>query len=158
MPKFYWDLTLLNCERLNPNIDHLRGTNLSATEAAKKLAIEAALAASDKLAQDIVAIDVSDAIVITDVFVMASGANEPQVKAIVDAVEERLLKLGEKPLRREGEQQARWVLLDYGDIVVHVQLAEERIHYAIERLWKDCPVIELPAEVNLPREVKGSVE
>jgi ribosome-associated protein len=131
---------------------------LSATEAAKKLAIEAALAASDKLATEIVAIDVSEAIAITEVFVMATGANEPQVKAIVDAVEERLRKIGEKPLRREGEQQARWVLLDYGDIVVHVQVAEERIHYAIERLWKDCPVIELPAEVHLPREVQGVPE
>ncbi len=131
---------------------------MSATEAAKKLAIEAALAASDKLATEIVAIDVSEAIAITEVFVMATGANEPQVKAIVDAVEERLRKIGEKPLRREGEQQARWVLLDYGDIVVHVQVAEERIHYAIERLWKDCPVIELPAEVHLPREVQGVPE
>ncbi|CAB5033055.1 MAG: ribosome silencing factor [Actinobacteria bacterium] len=131
---------------------------MSATEAAKNLAIEAALAASDKLATEIIAIDVSEAIAITEVFLMATGANEPQVKAIVDAVEERLRKIGEKPLRREGEQQARWVLLDYGDIVVHVQVAEERIHYAIERLWKDCPVIELPAEVHLPREVQGVPE
>jgi len=131
---------------------------LSATAAAKNLAIEAALAASDKLATEIIAIDVSEAIAITEVFLMATGANEPQVKAIVDAVEERLRKIGEKPLRREGEQQARWVLLDYGDIVVHVQVAEERIHYAIERLWKDCPVIELPAEVHLPREVQGVPE
>ncbi|MEI7452690.1 MAG: ribosome silencing factor [Actinomycetes bacterium] len=131
---------------------------MSATEAAKNLAIEAALAASDKLATEIIAIDVSEAIAITEVFLMATGANEPQVKAIVDAVEERLRKIGEKPLRREGEQQARWVLLDYGDIVVHVQVAEERIHYAIERLWKDCPLIELPAEVHLPREVQGVPE
>ena len=131
---------------------------MSATEAAKNLAIEAALAASDKLATEIIAIDVSEAIAITEVFLMATGANEPQVKAIVDAVEERLRKIGEKPLRREGELQARWVLLDYGDIVVHVQVAEERIHYAIERLWKDCPVIELPAEVHLPREVQGVPE
>ncbi len=122
------------------------------------MAIEAALAASDKLATEIIAIDVSEAIAITEVFLMATGANEPQVKAIVDAVEERLRKIGEKPLRREGEQQARWVLLDYGDIVVHVQVAEERIHYAIERLWKDCPLIELPAEVHLPREVQGVPE
>ena len=131
---------------------------MSATEAAKNLAIEAALAASDKLATEIIAIDVSEAIAITEVFLMATGANEPQVKAIVDAVEERLRKIGEKPLRREGEQQARWVLLDYGDIVVHVQVAEERIHYAIERLWKDCPLIELPAEVHLTREVQGVPE
>jgi ribosome-associated protein len=131
---------------------------LTATNEAVSLAIEAALAASDKLAQDIIAIDVSEHLVITDVFVLASAANEPQVKAIVDAVQERLLTHGAKPLRREGEQQARWVLLDYGDIVVHVQLAEERIHYAIERLWKDCPVIELPDEVNRPRQIAGAAE
>ncbi|MDD2858020.1 MAG: ribosome silencing factor [Candidatus Nanopelagicales bacterium] len=131
---------------------------MTATSEATALAIEAALAASDKLAQDIVAIDVSEHLVITDVFVLASAANEPQVKAIVDAVQERLLKLGAKPLRREGEQQARWVLLDYGDIVVHVQIAEERIHYAIERLWKDCPVIALPEEVNRPRQIAGAAE
>jgi len=131
---------------------------LTATDEAKNLAIQAALAASDKLATDIIAIDVSEHLVITDVFVLCSAANEPQVKSVVDAVEERLLQHKAKPLRREGEQGARWVLLDYGDIVVHVQLAEERIHYAIERLWKDCPFIELPAEVNLPRLVQGVAE
>jgi len=131
---------------------------LTATDEAKNLAIQAALAASDKLATDIIAIDVSEHLVITDVFVLCSAANEPQVKAVVDAVEERLLQHKAKPLRREGEQSASWVLLDYGDIVVHVQLVEERIHYAIERLWKDCPVIQLPAEVNRPRLVQGAAE
>ena len=117
---------------------------------------EAALAAADKLATDIVAIDVSEQLVITDAFLLCSAANDRQVRAIVDAIEERLYKIKAKPLRREGEQENRWVLLDYGDIVVHVQLAEERIHYAIERLWKDCPSIDLPAEVNAPRSAHES--
>lgn len=117
---------------------------------------EAALAAADKLATDIVAIDVSEQLVITDAFLLCSAANDRQVRAIVDAIEERLYKIKAKPLRREGEQENRWVLLDYGDIVVHVQLAEERIHYAIERLWKDCPPIDLPAEVNAPRSAHES--
>ena len=115
------------------------------------LAVAAAQAASDKLATDIVAIDVSEQLVITDVFVLCSAANDRQVRAIVDAIEERLHGLGAKPLRREGEGEGRWVLLDFGDIVVHVQLAEERIHYAIERLWKDCPSIPLPPSVNSTR-------
>lgn len=112
------------------------------------LAVAAAQAASDKLASDIVALDVSEQLVITDVFVLCSAANDRQVRSIVDAIEERLHGLGSKPLRREGEAEGRWVLLDFGDIVVHVQLAEERIHYAIERLWKDCPMIELPDSVT----------
>lgn len=124
---------------------------MPATQEAIELAIAAAEAASDKLAEDIVAIDVSSTLVITDVFVLCSAQNDRQVKAVVDGVEEALLKLKAKPLRREGERENHWVLLDYGDIVVHVQLAEERIHYAIERLWKDCPLIELPESVNAPR-------
>ena len=121
---------------------------MTASPEAVATAIAAAEAASDKLATDIVAIDVSEKLVITDVFVLCSAQNDRQVQAVVDGVEERLLKLGAKPLRREGERENRWVLLDYGDIVVHVQLAEERIHYAIERLWKDCPMITLPAEIT----------
>lgn len=124
---------------------------MTATPEAVALAIAAAEASSDKLAEDIVAIDVSEKLVITDVFVLCSAANERQVKAVVDAVEERLHGMGAKPLRREGEREGRWVLLDFGDIVVHVQLAEERIHYAIERLWKDCPFIALPEAVNQGR-------
>ena len=128
---------------------------MPATPEAIALAIAAAEAASEKLADDILAIDVSGQLVITDVFVLCSAQNDRQVKAVVDGVEEALLKLGAKPLRREGERENRWVLLDYGDVVVHVQLAEERIHYAIERLWKDCPLIELPAEVNSPRSARA---
>jgi ribosome-associated protein len=124
---------------------------MTASPEAAALAVAAAEAASDKLATDIVAIDVSEHLVITDVFLLCSAANDRQVKAVVDGIEERLHKLGAKPLRREGEAESRWVLLDYGDLVVHVQLAEERIHYAIERLWKDCPSIPLPASVNESR-------
>jgi ribosome-associated protein len=124
---------------------------VTASPEAVALAIAAAEAASDKLAEDILAIDVSEKIVITDVFLMCSAANERQVKSVVDGVEERLHGMGSKPLRREGEAEGRWVLLDFGDIVVHVQLAEERIHYAIERLWKDCPVIPLPEAVHQGR-------
>lgn len=111
-------------------------------------AITAAQAASDKLASDIVAIDVSEQLVITDVFVICSGANERQVKSIVDAIEEALHAKGVKPIRREGMKGAHWVLLDFGDVVVHVQQAEDRVHYAIERLWKDCPDVELPESVT----------
>jgi ribosome-associated protein len=107
----------------------------------------AARAASSKLAEDIVAIDVSEHLVITDVFVLASAPNDRQVRAIVDAVEEALNAAGVKPIRREGERGGRWVLLDFGDIVVHVQHSEERSYYSLERLWRDCPVVELPADV-----------
>ncbi|MFM7145808.1 MAG: ribosome silencing factor [Actinomycetales bacterium] len=119
---------------------------MTASAEAIALTQAAALAASAKLAEDLVALDVSEQLVITDVFLLCSARNERQVGAVVDAVEEALAKLGAKPLRREGEGQNRWVLLDYGDLVVHVQLAEERIHYAIERLWKDCPRVALPEE------------
>ena len=121
---------------------------MTASAEAVETAIAAAQAASDKLATDIVAIDVSGQLVITDVFVICSAANERQVKAIVDAVEESLHARGVKPIRREGMKDSHWVLLDYGDVVVHVQHREDRIHYAIERLWKDCPSIDLPASVT----------
>jgi ribosome-associated protein len=115
---------------------------VTATDEAIRLSLIAANAASDKLATDIVLIDVSDRLVITDVFVIATGSNERQVEAIVDAVEDKLREAGTKPLRREGRRDGRWVLLDYAEIVVHVQHSEERTFYALERLWKDCPVID----------------
>jgi ribosome-associated protein len=114
---------------------------VTATEESVRLAQVAARAASDKLATDIVLIDVSDRLVITDVFVVVTGNNERQVEAIVEEVEEKLRLAGSKPIRREGQRDGRWVLLDYGDIVVHVQHAEERVFYALERLWKDCPFL-----------------
>jgi ribosome-associated protein len=112
-----------------------------ASERAVELALAAAQAAADKLAQDVLLLDVSEQLVITDVFLLASAPNDRQVKAVVDEIEDRLRDLGAKPVRREGAEEGRWVLLDFADIVVHVQHEEERIYYALERLWKDCPVI-----------------
>ena len=114
---------------------------MTATDEARTLALTAARAASDKLATDIVLIDVSERLAITDIFVIATGNNERQVEAVVEEVEEKLRVSGAKPIRREGQRDGRWVLLDYGDIVVHVQHAEERVFYSLERLWKDCPFI-----------------
>jgi ribosome-associated protein len=114
---------------------------MTATAHARDLALLAADAAADKLGTDIVLIDVSERLALTDVFVIVTGANERQVEAIVEAVEERLRGTGVKPLRREGRRDGRWVLLDYAEIVVHVQHQEERVFYALERLWRDCPVI-----------------
>ncbi|MFD6141116.1 ribosome silencing factor [Promicromonospora sp. NPDC060271] len=121
---------------------------MTATERATELAIIAARAASSVKAQEIIALDVSEQLVLTDVFLIASGASERQVSAIVDAVEEQLFKEGVKPIRREGKAQARWVLIDFGDVVVHVQHAEDRTYYALERLWKDCPPIDLPEDAQ----------
>lgn len=117
---------------------------MTATERAIELVHVAALAAADKLATDLVAFDVSEQLVITDAFLLCSAANERQVAAVVDEVERKLREHDAKPVRREGERDGRWVLLDYADIVVHVQHAEERQFYALERLWRDCPTIELP--------------
>ena len=114
---------------------------MPASERALELAQTAAQAAADKKAENIVILDVADQLVITDAFLLASAPNERQVTAIVDAIEESLLQLPEKakPVRREGERAGRWVLLDYVDIVVHVQHNEEREFYALDKLWKDCP-------------------
>ncbi len=120
---------------------------MTATDHAISLVHTAARAASEKLARDLVAFDVSEQLAITDAFLLASGANDRQVKAIVEEIEDALREVGEKPLRREGHREGRWVLLDYGDIVVHVQHVEEREYYALERLWRDCPAIPLPADV-----------
>jgi ribosome-associated protein len=115
---------------------------VAATHDARRLALVAANAAADKKASDVIVLDVSDQLVITDCFVIASAPNERQVGAIVDNVEEKMRDAGTKPVRREGAREGRWVLLDFVDIVVHVQHAEERAFYALERLWKDCPRID----------------
>jgi ribosome-associated protein len=128
---------------------------VSASERALELATIAAEAAAEKLADNIVAIDVSDRLVITDAFVLCSAPNDRQVRAIVDEVELRLRRAGAKPVRREGEREGRWVLLDYVDTIVHVQHAEERSFYALERLWKDCPLIPLPDSVQAGRDGSG---
>ena len=124
---------------------------MTATPHALELVRTAAEAASDKLADDIVAFDVSEQLVITDAFVLCSASNDRQVRAIVDEIEDRLREAGAKPVRREGERQGRWVLLDYAEIVVHVQHEEERGFYALERLWRDCPLIDLPDTVGSGR-------
>ena len=121
---------------------------MTATEHAVSLIEAAARAASDKQATDLLAFDVSEQLAITDAFLLASATNDRQVKAIVDEVEDKLREVGAKPIRREGQREGRWVLLDYGEIVVHVQHDEERAFYALERLWRDCPVIPLPADVT----------
>lgn len=107
------------------------------------LAQAAAEAAADKLAEDILAFDVSDQLSIADIFLLCSAPNERQVAGIVDGVEERLRGMGAKPVHREGERDQRWVLLDYLDLVVHVQHSEERAYYSLERLWRDCPLVPL---------------
>ncbi len=116
---------------------------MTATDRAVELTRAAAEAADDKLAQDIIAYDVSDQLAITDVFLLCSASSPRQVRAVQDAVEERMISLGAKAVRREGEREGRWVLLDFQDIVVHVQHQEERVFYALERLWNDCPLVPL---------------
>lgn len=125
---------------------------MTASAEAIQMAEIAAHAAAAKLAQDIVVIDVSAQLVITDCFVIASASNERQANAIVDEVEDRMRQAGHKPARREGAREGRWVLLDYIDIVVHVQHTDERNFYALERLWRDCPIV----PVDLDGDVDGA--
>ena len=110
------------------------------------MATVAARAAAAKLAEDVVVIDVSGQLVITDCFVHRLGANDRQVNAIVDEVEEKMRQAGYKPARREGTREGRWVLLDYVDIVVHIQHRDERDFYALDRLWRDCPMVPVDLE------------
>lgn len=123
---------------------------MPAEEHARDLAITAARAAASKFGQGIVALDVADRLALTDVFLIVTGETERQVDAIVDAIDEAMREAGSKIIRREGTQELRWVLLDYGDIIVHVQHAEDRDFYGLDRLWKDCEEIELPADLTDP--------
>ena len=124
---------------------------MTATNRALDMVRTAAEAASDKLAEHIVAFDVSDQLVITDAFLLCSALNDRQVRAVVDEIEDRLRGIGDKPVRREGERDGQWVLIDYADIVVHVQHEQARAFYALERLWRDCPLVELPESVTSGR-------
>lgn len=119
---------------------------MTASQEAVDMATVAAGAAASKLADDVVVIDVSGQLVITDCFVIASASNERQVNAIVDEVEEKMRRAGYKPARREGTREGRWTLLDYIDIVVHIQHQDERDFYSLDRLWRDCPVITVDLE------------
>ncbi|GAA3724366.1 ribosome silencing factor [Salinactinospora qingdaonensis] len=130
---------------------------MTATDRTVELVNIAAEAAAEKLAQQIVAYDVSDQLIITDAFVLCSAPNDRQVRSIVDEVQDRLRDAGAKPVRREGERDGRWVLLDYAEIVVHIQHEEERGYYSLERLWKDCPEIELPV-TGLARTGDGTAD
>jgi ribosome-associated protein len=123
---------------------------LTATARSIELAEAAVSAAADKLATDLRIVDVSERLAITDCFVLAAAPNERQVNSIVDAIQERLMAMGAKPVRREGEREGRWVLLDYVDVVIHIQHSEERVYYGLERLWKDCPTLPLPADALPP--------
>lgn len=116
---------------------------MSATPEAIELARAAARAADELNATSIIGIDVSEHLALTDVFVIASADNERTVDAMVREIEDALLELDAKPVRREGRGEGRWVLVDFGDIVVHVQHDDEREFYQLERLWRDCPTIDL---------------
>ena len=122
---------------------------MPALEESRELTQVAAAAAAEKKATNIVALDVSDRLPLTDIFLIATGANERQVQAIVQEIQDRLRERGVKQIREEGYREARWVLLDFGDLVVHIQHAEEREFYALERLWHDCPVVPLPQQVSV---------
>ncbi|MDO5684087.1 MAG: ribosome silencing factor [Propionibacteriaceae bacterium] len=120
---------------------------MSATDLALSLTHAAAEAAADKLGTELVAFDVTEQLAITDVFLIVTAATDRQVAAVVDGIEERLREeFNARPVRREGDRENRWVLLDYLDLVIHVQHTEERHFYALERLWRDCPRIELAVE------------
>jgi ribosome-associated protein len=121
---------------------------VSASDEAITMATVAARAAVSKLAENVVVIDVSGQLVITDCFVIASATNERQVNAVVDEVEEQMRLAGYKPARREGAREGRWTLLDFVDIVVHIQHEDERNFYALDRLWRDCPIIPVDLEAQ----------
>ncbi|EQM83924.1 hypothetical protein L687_11565 [Microbacterium maritypicum MF109] len=108
----------------------------------------AAQAAIDKGGEDLVALNVSEPLPLVDIFLLVTGNSERNVAAIADEIEDRLIESGHKRVRREGRAEARWVLLDFGDLIVHVFHQEERVYYGLERLWKDCPVV--PIDVAEP--------
>lgn len=126
---------------------------MAASDRARELLRVAALAADAKQAEDLVALDVSGPLPLTDIFLLATGRNERNVVSIAGEIEDKLIEAGAKPLRREGRSEGRWVLLDFGDLVVHVFHEEDRMYYSLERLWRDCPVIalDLPATTDAAR-------
>jgi ribosome-associated protein len=116
-----------------------------------EIALAAARAASDKKAEDIVVMGVSELLVVTDYFVICTGRNDRQVRTIADEIEHQLLdKLGVKPTGREGVEQGTWVLLDFVDVVVHVFQPAERDFYRLEKLWSDAPRLDLPEDITGP--------
>jgi len=107
----------------------------------------AAAALAEKLGSEIVAIDLSEQLVLNQVFLLVTGNNEPQLQALSDEVQKKLAQAGEKPVRKEGS--GSWVLLDYTDLVVHIQSTELRNYYMLDRLWNDCPKIDLELEKSV---------
>jgi ribosome-associated protein len=116
---------------------------VTASQHALELLSTAAAAADAKQGVDLVALDVSEPLPLADIFLLATGRNERNVVAIAEEIEDKLAEVGTKALRREGRSEGRWVLLDFGDLVVHVFHEEDRLYYSLERLWRDCPVIPL---------------
>jgi ribosome-associated protein len=116
---------------------------VTASARARELLTVAAAAADSKQGEDLVALDVSGPLPLTDIFFLASGRNERLVQAIAGEIEDKLLETGVKALRREGRAEGRWILLDFGDLVAHIFHEEDRTYYSLERLWKDCPAIPL---------------
>jgi ribosome-associated protein len=114
---------------------------MTATDNSRDMLEIAARAADAKSGEDLVALDVSEPLPLVDIFLLVTGRNERNVAAIADEIEEKLLEAGHKRLRREGREESRWVLIDFGDLVVHVFHEQERVYYGLERLWKDCPVV-----------------
>ena len=123
---------------------------MAATESSRTMLDIAARAADSKGAEDLIALDVSQPLPLVDIFLLATGRNERNVAAIADEVEAKLLEAGHKRLRREGRAESRWILLDFGDLVVHVFHEQERVYYGLERLWKDCPLV--PIDLPTPAE------
>jgi ribosome-associated protein len=116
---------------------------VTASLKSKELAAIAAKAAFEKLATDVKMIDVSSRFPLSDIFLIASVNNVRQAQAVSDAIEEELNKIGVKAINREGNSESHWLLIDFSEILVHIQLEEDRDYYGLERLWKDCPIEEL---------------
>jgi ribosome-associated protein len=125
---------------------------MTAGSASRDMLRIAAAAADAKGGEELVALDVSQPLPLVDVFLIVTGRSERNVAAIADEIEDRLLEAGHKRLRREGRQESRWVLLDFGDLVVHVFHEQERVYYGLERLWKDCPVVPIELPERAPTE------
>ena len=128
---------------------------MTASARARELLTVVARAADSKQGEDLVALDVSGPLPLTDIFFLATGRNERNVQAIAGEIEDQMLEAGAKALRREGRAEGRWILLDFGDVVAHIFHEEDRLYYSLERLWKDCPAI--PIELAAA-EVSGAAE
>ena len=124
---------------------------MQSPETAEHMLQIAANAAASKGGEDLLALNVSEPLPLVDIFLLVTGNSERNVAAIADEIEDRLIAEGHKRVRREGRAESRWVLMDFGDLIVHVFHQEERVYYGLERLWKDCPVV----PIDLPEPVAG---